>query len=177
MSLQSVQSAPSPDAAAEEERIRVLRVERTDTAVLMALCAEHAGQAAAERKAYGNARAATLELMEALFDPPLRAWAWIVEVDGIAVGYAGASVGVSLLERAYYLNLESLYVRDVRHRKRLVQRLLAEATLTAEQLGCLNLQWWVSASETFVSSGDLPLRCAAFGTTQFVLPMDDKEMP
>ena len=174
MSLQSVLSTPLPDAAAGEERIRVLRVESTDVAVLMALCAEHAAQVEPERKAYGSARSTTLELIEALFDPPLRAWAWIVEADGIPVGYAGASVGVSLMERAYYLNLESLYVRDGRHRKGLVQRLLAEATLTAEQLGCLNLQWRVSTNETFVSSSDLPLRCTAFGTTQFVLPMRDE---
>jgi hypothetical protein len=174
MSLQSVPSTPLPDAATDEERIRVSRVESTDVAVLMTLCAEHAAQVAPEREAYGSARAATLELMEALFDPPLRAWAWIVEADGIPVGYAGASVGVSLLERAYYLNLESLYVRDGRYRKDLVQRLLAEATLTAERLGCLNLQWRVSTSEAFVSSNELPLRCTAFGTTQFVLPMGDE---
>lgn len=177
MSLQPVQLMSLPDAAADEERIRVLRVESADAAVLMALCAEHAAQAMPERKVYGGARAATLELMEALFEPPLRAWAWIIEADGIPVGYAGASVGVSLLERAYYLNLESLYVRDVRRRKDFVRRLLAEATLTAKQLGCLNLQWWVSTSETFVSSGDLPLRCTAFGTTQFVLPMSDEGIP
>lgn len=176
MSLQSVPSTPLPAAAVDEECIRVLRVESTDFATMMVLCAEHAAQVAPEREAYGRARSATLELMEALFVPPLRAWAWIVEADGIPVGYAGASVGVSLLERAYYLSLESLYVRDVQHRKDLVQRLLAEATLNAEQLGCLNLQWRVSTNETFVSSSDLPLRCTAFGTTQFVLPMRDEEI-
>ena len=173
MSLQSVQSMPLPDTAVEEAHVRIFRVQSTDAETLMALCGEHAAQVAPERKAHGRTRAAKLELMEALFDQPLRAWAWIVEVDGVAVGYAGASVGVSLLERAYYLNLESLYVRDVRHRKGLILKLLAEATLTAEQLGCLNLQWWVSTGETFVSSGDLPVRCTAFGTTQFVLPMDE----
>lgn len=82
-----------------------------DTPQLLRLCAEHAEQIAFERLPHGRARHDSLELLEALFEPPLRAWAWLLHSDDEAVGYAAATVGFSMLERAYYLQLEPWYVR------------------------------------------------------------------
>ncbi|MCL6713117.1 GNAT family N-acetyltransferase [Pseudoxanthomonas sp. z9] len=119
----------------------VTRVSRRDIEVLMALCDLQHDQGRYPATEGREASAGLLELMEALFDPPLRAWAWVARDGEAAVGYAAATVGFSLLERGYYLRLESLYV-DPAHRGRDVEtRLLASASETASQLGCFAVQW------------------------------------
>lgn len=118
----------------------VTRVSRQDVDVLMALCDLHA-QAAQRAVSDLDARSGMLELMEALFDPPLRAWAWIAREREAATGYAAATIGFSLLDRGYYLRLESLYV-DPAHRGRDVEaHLLASVRETAAQLGCIAVHW------------------------------------
>lgn len=119
----------------------VARVSRRDIEVLMALCdlqRDHGRNPAADDR---ETSAGLLELMEALFDPPLRAWAWIARDGKAAVGYAAATVGFSLLERGYYLRLESLYVDPAHHGRDVEARLLASASATAAQLGCFAVQW------------------------------------
>lgn len=118
----------------------VTRVSRQDVDVLMALCDLH-GQAAQQAVSDIDAQGGMLELMEALFDPPLRAWAWIARERGTAMGYAAATIGYSLLERGYYLRLESLYV-DPAHRGRDVEaHLLASVRGIAAQMGCIAVHW------------------------------------
>ncbi len=119
----------------------IARVSRRDIEVLMALCDLHDPGRHPAADARESSAGGLLELMEALFDPPLRAWAWIARDGEAAVGYAAATIGFSLLERGYYLRLESLYV-DPAHRGRDVEtRLLASASATAVQLGCFAVEW------------------------------------
>ncbi|MGX5729336.1 N-acetyltransferase family protein [Pseudoxanthomonas beigongshangi] len=123
----------------------VTRVSRQDLDVLMALCDLH-GQAARQAASDIDAQGGMLELMEALFDPPLRAWAWIARARETAMGYAAATIGYSLLERGYYLRLESLYV-DPAHRGRNVEAdLLAAVRDTAARMGCIAMHWQHGAS-------------------------------
>lgn len=136
-----------PRAAAP---IRVQAATRADADTLLALCREHADQAVLERRAYGPARTDTLEFLEALFEPPLRAWAWLAHVGDEAVGYAGATAGLSLLERGYSFHLDSLYVRPAWAGYDLDSALFAQAQAQAQRMGCLNLQWqapvWTAAA-------------------------------
>ncbi|MCF7223649.1 hypothetical protein [Marilutibacter chinensis] len=126
--------------------IRVHAVTREDTAVLLQLCEEHHRRVAAQRLPYGQARESTLELQEALFEPPLRAWAWLATHgsdahDGEALGYAAATVGFSMLERGYVFQLDSLYVRAPWQPREVADALFAQARAMARQLDCVNLQW------------------------------------
>ncbi len=118
----------------------VRRVSRLDLDVLMALCDLH-GQAAQRPARDPEARTGMLELTEALFDPPLRAWAWIARERGTATGYAAATIGFSLLERGYYLRLESLYVDPAHHGRGVEACLLDAAREAAEQMGCFAVHW------------------------------------
>lgn len=142
-----------------------------DLPALLRLCTEHAELTVFERLPYGHARDSLLELREALFEPPLRAWAWIAYVDGEAVAYASATVGFSLLERAYHLCLEGLYVRAA-WREREIEALLFEQALdAAARFGCLNLQWQAPAWSEAARALDLPRRATRMEALRYVLPV------
>ncbi len=157
---QALRPAPLVDIAAAT---------RADADLLLQLCREHAAQATLERQPYGPARGDTLEFLEALFEPPLRAWAWLARVDGEAVGYAGATVGFSLLERGYSFHLDTLYVRPDCAGLDLDLGLFAQAQAMAQRLGCLNLQWqapvWTAAARRWSS------QAARSEVARFVLPL------
>lgn len=121
--------------------IRVDAVTRDDTALLLRLCEEHHRRVAAQRLPYGQARESTLELLEALFEPPLRAWAWLARHGDEAIGYAAATVGFSMLERGYVFQLDSVYVRAPWQPREVADALFAQARAMARQLDCVNLQW------------------------------------
>jgi len=157
-------------AAVSPAGLRITRVGRMHAPMLMALCAEHAAEAAFERRAYGPANGNVLELMEALFEPPLRAWAWLAERDGEAVGYASVTAGFSMLERAYYLNLESMFVRADARPSGAVAALLAQARRAAAELGCSNLRWQVPIGRAAAAQIELPGHPAAIGVVQYVFP-------
>ncbi|HUD41567.1 MAG TPA: hypothetical protein VMR06_06150 [Dokdonella sp.] len=123
-------------SAASSPQVRTARVTRTDAAALSRLIGEHALARAAAAPV-----PARTELTEALFEPPLRAWAWLAWVDGAAAGYAGATASFSWSEQAYFLAVEAVYVRAGLHRDTIVSALLAQARWTAHQLGCSHLQW------------------------------------
>lgn len=159
-------------AAASPTGLRISRVNRAQAPLLMSLCAEHAAEAAVERRAYGPANGKVLELMEALFEPPLRAWAWLAEYAGVAVGYASVTAGFSMLERAYYLNLEALFVRADARPSGAVAALLAQARQAAEELGCSNLRWQVPVGRTAPAQIELPGHPAAVGVIQYVFPTE-----
>lgn len=149
--------------------IAVAPVTRADADTLLRLSREHAAQAELERRPFGPARSDTLEFLEALFEPPLRAWAWLVRVDGEAVGYAGATVGFSLLERGYSFHLDTLYVRAEHAGLGLDLALFEQAQAMAQRLGCLNLQWqapvWTAAARRW--SG----QAARSEVARFVMPL------
>lgn len=152
--------------------VAVRPVGREDTAQLMQLCAEHAEQITFERLPYGPVRHDPLELHEALFEPPLRAWAWLGHADGEAVGYAAATVGFSMLERAYYLQLEQLHVRAAWRALGVDLLLLQQAQALAVRLGCVNLQWQAPAWSAAVRQLSSRTRATRIETVRYVLPMD-----
>ena len=136
--------APGDPAWAEmlgRDEVDVRRVTRAHAAALMQLC----DRQMAELPQTPGTRSGTgvLELMEALFEPPLRAWAWIAERRGEPAGYAFATVGFSMIERAYYFNLETLFVPSSARPSDIAARLFAEARRTASDLGCVDLRWQV----------------------------------
>ena len=112
-------------------------VVRADAPILIALCEEHAGNRALERRPYGPPRAQPLELLEVLFEPPFGAWAWIAEIDGAVVGYASATAGFSMLERAYCLHLDEPYLRAAGRDRGVETELLRHALLVGGSTGRL----------------------------------------
>jgi len=151
--------------------VAVRPVGREDAAQLMQLCNEHAEQIAFERLPYGPTRQDPLELLEALFEPPLRAWAWLGHAEGEAIGYAAATVGFSVLERAYYLQLEQLHVRASWRALGVDLLLLQQAQALAVRLGCLNLQWQAPAWSAAVRQLSSRTRATRIETVRYVLPL------
>ncbi len=144
-------------------------VVRDDLPQLLQLCAEHAEQAAFERLPYGRGHHDPLELLEALFEPPLRAWAWLLHAGDETVGYAAATVGFSMLERGYYLQLEPWHVRAPWRTSGADLLLLQQAQALALKLGCLNLQW---QAPTWSAAPALPgERATRIETVRHVLPL------
>jgi|SRR5690554_7221536 len=162
------QSARRADAS----RVQVRRVGRADAGALFRLCAEHARQCGAERAPLGQARSDGMELLEALFDVPTRVWAWIARIDGEAVGYVGASAGCTLLERANYLRIESLYARSAAPTPEVEQLLFLEVLCTARAMGCLNLQWQLPADQVERLQTQFPPEVAGTPITHYSLPLD-----
>ena len=159
--------SPSWIRASVEDDIDIRRVTRGHASALMHLC----DRQMAELPATSGMRsgAGVLELMEALFEPPLRAWAWIAERDRAPAGYAFATVGFSMIERAYYLNLEALFVPASARPSDVAVRLLSEARRTAADLGCVDLRWQVPAGQGGAQMA-LPGQAGAATMIQYVFP-------
>lgn len=160
-----------PASVAGPAMIRPVRAEDGET--LLRLCREHARREVLERAPFGPGRGDARDLVEALFDPPVRVWAWIAEADGEAVGYAGAVAGCSLLERGNYFQLESLYVRPHPQAQELELRLFLQALRMARTLGCLNLQWRLPASQARRIEAQLPATAVRTDSVHYVLPLGD----
>jgi hypothetical protein len=152
--------------------LTVRRATSADGALLHALCEEHAQQVAHERWPFGRSRSDTLELAEALFETPTRAWAWIAYADGRPHGYAGATAGVSLLERGYYFQIESLFVRAGANAREAERQLFLRALRMARLLGCLNLQWRLPADQVQRLHAQLPVGCVRTASVHYVLPLE-----
>lgn len=152
-------------------------VARADAPVLIELCEEHSQSRALERRVYGPPRAQPLELLEVLFEPPYGAWAWLAEVDGAAVGYASATAGFSMLERAYCLQLDDPYLRAPWCGRGIEAELLRHALDAAHRFGCLNLQCqsplWSEAARHL----DAPLRAVRVESVRYVVPMESEPAP
>jgi len=161
-------AAPAIRAIAPMPHVRIHRVTRAHAAALMQLCDRHMAElpvgASTQRAAGGR----VLELMEALFEAPLRAWAWIVERDGLPQGYAFGTVGFSMIERAYYFNLESLFVSTDARPSGAASALFDAARAMADELGCIDLRWQVPLGQE--SALALPGQAAAATMIQYVFP-------
>jgi len=94
------------------------------------------------READGHDAPATglLEFHEALFEAPVRAWAWLAFVGDEAVGHAVATVGFSLLARGYCFQLDTLHARHA-WAAAAEAALFDEVRAMARRLGCVQLQW------------------------------------
>lgn len=149
-------------------------VVRADAPILIALSEEHAGNRALERRPYGPPRAQPLELMEVLFEPPFGAWAWIAEIDGAVVGYASATAGFSMLERAYCLHLDEPYLRAAGRDRGVETELLRHALDAAQRFGCLNLQCQSPAWSEAARELDAPLRAVRIEAVRYVMRMQSE---
>lgn len=169
-------AAPDPSALAPRTLagLVVRPVVREDAAVLIELCNEHAEQLALERRPYGPPRSDALELMEVLFEPPFGAWAWIAEVDGLHVGYASATAGFSMLERAYCLQLDDPYLRAPWRDRGIEAELFRQALDAARRFGCLNLQCQSPVWSDAARGADAPVRALRMDAMRYVVRMDSE---
>ncbi|MDR0184465.1 hypothetical protein [Lysobacter arvi] len=120
--------APAPVASP----VTVRPVRREDASTLLRMARELDADAAAWTD--------LLEFHEALFDAPVRAWAWLACVGNDTVGHAVATVGFSLRARGYCLQLDTLRARN-EWRIAAESVLFEEVRATARRLGCVQLQW------------------------------------
>lgn len=81
-----------------------------------------------------------LEFNEALFEAPVRAWAWLAFVGDDAIGHAVATVGFSLRARGYCLHLDCLHAPEEWARDA-EPALFDEVREMALRLGCAQLHW------------------------------------
>lgn len=165
------QLAATPTAPAEHGSVvlTVRPVLPADAPTLIALCDEHADSRALERRPYGPPRTDALELMEVLFEPPFGAWAWLAEVDGEVIGYASATAGFSMLERAYCLQLDDPYIRSAWRGRGVETELLRHALDAAQRFGCLNLQCQSPAWSEAARELDAPLRAVRVEAVKYVV--------
>ncbi|KAF1707078.1 GNAT family N-acetyltransferase [Pseudoxanthomonas sacheonensis] len=169
----SVQPLRLPDIAPVTVRPAVLE----DLPRLLALCAEHAESLAYERLPYGDTQADTLELVEALFDTPRRAWVWVAEFARELVGYVCATVDFSILERGYYANLEAPFVRPAWRHVGVETHLFQQALVLAANTGCRYLQsqtptWKVHATRLQAASS-----ASRVEMVRYVLPAPISQSP
>lgn len=116
--------------------VQIRRATATDAALLLPLCAEHA---AYERLDHAS-NDGVGELARALGTAPTL-HAWIAEAGDTTVGYASATLDFSTLDRATYLHMDCLFVREG-WRGHGAGRLLWEAVHAfASERGCRNMQW------------------------------------
>ncbi|CAN7239380.1 hypothetical protein LJR143_000858 [Pseudoxanthomonas sp. LjRoot143] len=149
------------------DEIGIRRVTRAHAAALMQLCDRQ--RAELPETPGTQMGAGVLELMEALFEPPLRAWAWIAERRSEPVGYAFATVGFSMIERAYYFNLETLFVPANARPSDIANRLFAEARRMASDLGCVDLRWQVPVGHDGAQMA-MPGKAGTATMIQYVFP-------
>lgn len=155
-------------AIAPAPQVRVHRVTRAQAAALMQVCDRHMAELPAGASAQRSVGGRVLELMEALFEAPLRAWAWIAERDGVPQGYAFGTVGFSMIDRAYYFNLESLFVSVDARPSGAASALFDAARAMADELGCIDLRWQVPLAQEGALA--LPGQAAAATMIQYVFP-------
>jgi GNAT superfamily N-acetyltransferase len=125
--------------AAPDERgeVTVSRARAADLEVLLGLCAEHA----AYERLPCQAEQRTDALAAALDDMPRRLHAWIARIGDQAVAYASATLDFSTLERAVYLHMDCLYVREGWRGRSIGLRLWETLRAFAHEHGCHTIQW------------------------------------
>ncbi|MDH5823314.1 hypothetical protein QFW77_09995 [Luteimonas sp. RD2P54] len=151
-------------------------VRREEFPALLALCEAQSrvdgGAAGAPGAGRGYASADPIELHEALFDPPLRAWAWLASMDGRYAGYAGASAGCSLPDRRNYLRLESLFVQPgTRDAAAVERRLFLHALRAADTLDCASVRWHLPAAQADRLREVLPAHAVRTDPAHYLLPV------
>lgn len=149
------------------EAVTLRRASGADIDALLPLCAEHAAYERIAHDAAGRHRA----LAAALEATPPRLYAWLAFAGDTAVGYASATLDFSTLERAPFLHLDCLYVREAWRGRAIGQRLWQLAQAQAVQLGCRQMQWqtpdWNAAAIRFYRR----LGATASAKQRFTLPL------
>ena len=123
-----------PAPAVSTVSVRPVRPE--DAQTLLRLAQAHARASGDVATAWTD----LLEFNEALFEAPVRAWAWLAFVGEEAVGHAVATVGFSLRARGYCLYLDVLHARD-EWAHDAEAALFDQVRAMARRLGCVQLQW------------------------------------
>lgn len=113
----------------------VRRVVREDLPQLMQLCAE-----LAQAQALPAQDGPRLELLEALFDTPVRTWVWVAEQHGQLVGFIAASAGLAFPQQRYHLSIDALHVSAPWRDDGIADALLTFARARAAELDCLELR-------------------------------------
>ena len=115
----------------------IVRAQPVDVPELVLICAEHA---AFERLPHAlDARQDRLR--DALEGSPPRLYAWLARIGSDLVGYASATRDFSTLERAPYLHMDCLYVREAWRNRAIGRRLWERVCHHAMELGCGMVQW------------------------------------
>lgn len=112
-------------------------IEPGDLDELVLLCAEHANFERSPFKQDGQAE----RLRQALFADPPRLFAWLLEIDGQAEGFASASLEYSTWQARDYLHLDCIYLSPAARGQGWGSKLLKAAATHAERMGCREMQW------------------------------------
>lgn len=125
------------------------RADSADIGILLPLCAEHA---AFERLAC-PADQRVDALVAALDARPPRLHAWLAFAGNEAVGYASATLDFSTLDRATFLHMDCLYVRNDWRNRAIGRQLWQLLHDFARAHGCHTVQWqtpeWNTAAARF----------------------------
>jgi GNAT superfamily N-acetyltransferase len=113
----------------------IRRAGAADLRRLLPLCAEHA---AYERLAYSTDGGED-ELARALRTGRLHAW--IAMDASTAIGYASATLDFSTLDRATFLHMDCLYVREAWRGRGVGHQLWKAVHAFARAQGCRTMQW------------------------------------
>ena len=106
-----------------------------DAAALAPLCAEHAAH---ERQQY-NALGHVLRLQLALASGQLHGW--LLEQDGLAVGYASVTLDFATLSGQRFAHLDCLYIAPSARGHGCGQALMRVVQAFAIDQGCTEMQW------------------------------------
>lgn len=145
----SVATLPRRRATADRPLIR--RITRGDVPQLMTLCAE-----LAEEQALPSAAMPRLELLEALFDAPVRTWVWVAEHHDRLVGFIAASAGLAFPQQRYHLSIDALHVSAPWREDGIAEALLTFAGARAVELDCVQLRGPQQAMADLPATGSRP---------------------
>lgn len=152
------------------DAVTLRRTSGADLDALLPLCAEHA---AYERLAHDTA-GRHQALAAALDATPPRLYAWLAFAGDTAIGYASATLDFSTLDRAPFLHLDCLYVREAWRGRAIGRRLWQLVRDHAVQLRCRQLQWqtpdWNEAAIRFYRG----LGARAQAKQRFTLDLGDE---
>jgi GNAT superfamily N-acetyltransferase len=129
----SVATLPRRRATAALPLVR--RLAPDDLPQLMRLCAELAEEQALPAEAEPR-----IELLEALFDAPVRTWVWVAEQHGQLAGFIAASAGLAFPQQRYHLSIDALHVSAPWREDGIADALLTFARARAVELDCVQLR-------------------------------------
>jgi len=115
--------------------VHIQRASAADVQRLLPLCAEHAAYERLTHSTNGDED----ELVSALRADRLHVW--MAMEASAAIGYASATLDFSTLDRAMFLHMDCLYVREAWRGRGVGQQLWKAVHVFAGAQGCRNMQW------------------------------------
>lgn len=118
-------------------KVDIRRAQARYVLALMAICEEHAAfEQLPHDPAGGEDR-----LCQAMAGRSPRLYAWLAWIEDQLAGYASATVDFSTLDRAQYLHMDCLYVREGWRGQSIGMRLWEHVRDHALALECVSMQW------------------------------------